>query len=273
MSLFRYNPEIHDHPEFSRGQQGYDPNQPRVPKGHSDGGQWTSGAYTNAKRDEADAKPVRLAFLPFIAAAEATINLIGMGLALLAARSQHNSRDQQAVAEFRSYKYSKDGNDPKGKINRRDVVMLSPAELEQKCRAFDVVQKLLDKAAETVNARELEEGKRLSASEYGTAVHKLIKDQIEELNRKGQNRYKLRAEVTFLKGEEKDYGTEDAIRIDVYEPRGRTICLYDPKTGEGRRNIISAERAYEIASNTIGKGYTNVIVTELRPRVKRNPPF
>lgn len=43
MSLFRYNPEIHDHPEFGRGQHGYDPNQPRVPKGHSDGGQWTSG--------------------------------------------------------------------------------------------------------------------------------------------------------------------------------------------------------------------------------------
>ena len=40
MSLFRYNPEIHDDPEFHRRQHGYNRNQPRVPAGHSDGGQW-----------------------------------------------------------------------------------------------------------------------------------------------------------------------------------------------------------------------------------------
>jgi hypothetical protein len=35
--------------------QGYDPNQPRVPSGHSDGGQWTktpgSGAPAIARRE------------------------------------------------------------------------------------------------------------------------------------------------------------------------------------------------------------------------------
>jgi len=50
VSLFRYNPEIHDHPEFGHGQHGYDPNQPRVPKGHSDGGQWTSAGGGSASR-------------------------------------------------------------------------------------------------------------------------------------------------------------------------------------------------------------------------------
>lgn len=33
----------HDaHPSHPHGHRGYDPNQPRVPKGHPDGGQWTS---------------------------------------------------------------------------------------------------------------------------------------------------------------------------------------------------------------------------------------
>jgi len=50
VSLFRYNPEIHDHPEFSHGRHGYDPNQPRVPKGHSDGGQWTNEGSGSAPR-------------------------------------------------------------------------------------------------------------------------------------------------------------------------------------------------------------------------------
>ena len=47
MSLFRYNPEIHDNPEFHR-RRGYDPNQPRVPAGHDDGGQWTRGGGGSA---------------------------------------------------------------------------------------------------------------------------------------------------------------------------------------------------------------------------------
>lgn len=313
MSLFRYNPEIHDHPEFGRDQHGYDPNQRRVPKGHSDGGQWTSGggrvplkqlaahqldrvvddsagpdvragASANQYRgdeealgDKPDASSTKLAFVPppvIAAAVQATVRAIGIGLALLAARSERNNRDQQAVFQFRSYGHRKEGNDPEGKIDPSAVVMLSPRELREKCQAFDDVQDMVNKAAEAVNARERKEGKRLSNAEYGTAVHKHIKDQIDELNRKGLNRYNLRAEVTFFEGGEKTYGTADAIRVDIHEPRSpRTVCIYDPKTGDESRNIINPKRAYEIARHTMGKPHLNVYVTEVRSTVGRNPPF
>jgi hypothetical protein len=56
VSLFRYNPEIHDNPEFHGRRHGYDPNQPRVPAGRDDGGQWTRGGRGSAP-------PTRLAAL------------------------------------------------------------------------------------------------------------------------------------------------------------------------------------------------------------------
>jgi hypothetical protein len=56
VSLFRYNPEIHDNPEFHGRRHGYDPNQPRVPAGHDDGGRWTRGGRGSAP-------PTRLAAL------------------------------------------------------------------------------------------------------------------------------------------------------------------------------------------------------------------
>jgi hypothetical protein len=276
VSLFRYNPEIHDNPEFHGRRHGYDPNQPRVPAGHDDGGRWTRGAYganAGVPRDDADAPLGRLAFVPppvITAAAQATARVIGLGLGLLAAKSQSNSRDQQAVAELRVYQY---GKDPKGNAELKAVTMLSPAEVEKACRAVGDVQKFTDIAAKMANARELKEGKMRNA-EYGTAVHTGVKDEVRELILKGQNPYNLSAEVTYLKGEPETYGTKGAPRTDVYERRSAsTICLYDIKTGDSTRNIITPERAAEIAKHTFGEGYTRLFIIEIRPTVKRNPPL
>jgi hypothetical protein len=208
------------------------------------------------------------------AAAQATARVIGLGLGLLAAKSQGNSRDQQAVAEFRAYKYRKEGNDPKGKIELSTVEMLSPKEVERACQALRTVQKYVDAAAKTVNARELEEGKRLSNTQYGTAVHKETKDQVDELKRKGRNPHNLSAELSFAKTMEANYGTKDSIRIDLHEPRRpTTLCIYDIKTGNETRNIVTPKRAAEIADNVAAGGYTHVFITEVRPGVERNPPF
>ena len=279
MSLFRHNPEIHDNSEIRHFRHGYNPNQPRVPAGHDDGGQWTRGAYgagAGVPRDDVDAPPVQLAFVPppliaagATAAARAAAAVIGLGLAFVGALSQRNSRDQQAVAELRVYQY---GKDPKGNAELKAVTMLSPAEVEKACRAVGDVQKFTNKAAETVNARELKEGKMPNA-QYGTAVHADVKDQVRELILRGQNPYNLSAEVTYLKGEPEKYGTKGAPRTDVYEHRSAsTVCLYDIKTGDSTRNIVSPARALEIAENTFGKGYTRLFIIEIRPTVKRNPP-
>ena len=111
-------------------------------------------------------------------------------------------------------------------------------------------------------------------AEYGTAVHTGVKEQVRELIRKGQNRYNLSAEVTYLKGEPAKYGTPGAPRTDVYEHRSAsTVCLYDIKTGDNTRNIITPERAAEIAEHTFGKGYTRLFIIEIRPAVERNVPL
>lgn len=307
MSLFRYNPEIHDHPEFRDRRHGYDPNQPRVPAGHSDGGQWTSEVGSNAGLDaQAKASPdelkaasgensgaprVQLAFapVPVIVAAEVAAEaaaavlaraagaIVGYAVGTFTARGLRKSKntDEEPLAEFRAYRFTKYGNDPKGKIDFSSSTRVSPQEIERSCRAFADVQSYVDEAAERVNAREREDGELLSKTRYGTEVHKDTKDQVDKLEEGGENRYNISAEVTFLKGAPADYGTKDAVRVDVWEPRRviKTICLYDPKTGESPRNIITPARAAELAEHSFLKGYTRLYIIELRPNVRRNPPF
>ena len=201
----------------------------------------------------------------------AAVAVIGAGLAYLAAKSQRNSRDQQAVIEFRAYRYRKEGDDPEGKIDLSAPAMLSRSEVEQYCKALSKVQEYTDEAAKSVNARELRENKYMSASQYGTAVHKALKDIIEALK---SNPYNLSAEISFAKTQEVNYGTKDSIRIDVHEPlRPITLCVYDIKTGDEARNIVSPTRAAEIAKNMTEKGYIRLLITEIRSRVPRNPPF
>jgi hypothetical protein len=296
VSLFRYNPEIHDNPEFHDRRHGYDPNQPRVPAGHDDGGQWTRGAYgadAGVPRDDANAPPVRLAFVPVLGAAvagaaettagvaaaaaiaRAAAAVVGFAAGVFTARSQRESTDQQPAFEFRAYRFTKYGDDPNGKIDFSATTRVSPQEIEQNCRAVADVQGYTDKAAEAVNARELKERKRLSNREYGTAVHKDTKDQVDDLKLTGRNPYDLSAERTFLKGAPETYGTKDAVRVDIWEPRRdiKTICLYDPKTGDSPRTIISPARAAELAEHSFAKGYTRLYIIEIRPTVERNPPF
>ena len=176
VSLFRYNPEIHDNPEFHGRRHGYDPNQPRVPAGHDDGGQWTRGAYgadAGVPRDDADAPRAQLAFAPVLGAgaaaagaaettagvavaaalARAAAAVVGFAAGVFTARPQRKSTDQQSTFEFRAYRFTKYGDDPKGKIDFSATTRVSSQEIEQNCQAFADVQEYTDKAAEAVNAR------------------------------------------------------------------------------------------------------------------------
>ena len=71
----------------------YNPNQPRVPAGHHDGGQWTSEGGQPGER----VQPVFLG-PTFSLMVEASINLYAI-LAL------QNSRDRQAVVSFKARGY------------------------------------------------------------------------------------------------------------------------------------------------------------------------
>lgn len=59
-------------------------------------------------------------------------------------------------------------------------------------------------------------------------MHFNLKEQIARLRDPD-----FRAEVSYLKNQEENYGGKDSIRIDVLEKVGDgTVCVYDIKTGQ-----------------------------------------
>lgn len=126
-------------------------------------------------------------------------------------------------------------------------------------RAVREVQALTDDAVAAVRSS----GKVLSAQQFGTAVHAKLKADID-----GRDDGYLKAEVSFLKGWEDDYGVKGTIRIDAFErvsKRPDTVCIYDIKTG---RSGLSFPRMLEMVVNSqkaFNGQIRHFIVTEVRP--------
>jgi hypothetical protein len=300
VSLFRYNPEIHDDPRS--GQHSYDPNQPRVPKGHSDGGRWTSGggeglakfqpngvaddsndwrdAWAEASpeelQDSSSDKPraplnqVALLQIPAAIVAAGAENAAGsaaatwLGLSAYSALSQRNTRDRRAVIEFNAKQF---GPDESSEIDLKSITSLNYDQVKSACKRIEIVQGIVDKAVAEVRADELRNRTRLSPSQFGTAVHTIVEREIKLLNDP-----MLSSEVSFVKmkeenGQTKDpevkRGTKGSIRVDVYEKTDNgTVCVYDIKTGWSG---LSIPRINEIAFNSWRKGSPYFIITEIRP--------
>lgn len=130
-------------------------------------------------------------------------------------------------------------------------------EVDDACPRHGEVQSRTDDAARTVR----NEGRGLSAQQYGTAVHKVLKRQIKRLDDPA-----LRAEVSFAKTAEESYGAPDSVHIDVLEDAGnQTACIYDIKTG---KRGLSLARSLELA-RTVSMafpGTRRMILIETRPR-------
>jgi hypothetical protein len=278
----------------------YDPNQPRVPAGHSDGGQWTAGGggvqppssseeidkeiarimrdpdalrhtrgmdaasdLRDANSDLSDRERPQLAqFSPNRLPSRP--GLIGALLGLFAALSARNSPTQRATFDFNAREFLRD---PLGELDRANVRQLNQSEVGNVCKKLADVQARTDRIASAVRAN----APYLSASQFGTAVHAHLAQEINEPRRpdgspKDPN---YRAEVSYWKMREDDaYGRKDSIRIDVLEHAGRRlVCVYDIKTGKSRRSGLSLERMLEIAKNVLGAygDVERIIITEVRP--------
>jgi hypothetical protein len=211
----------------------YDPNQPRVPRGHSDGGQWTDGG----------GGLIQPAFAG--AARYVAVKTIEAGLALYTWMSARNSYDQQAIIAIRAREYLRNEGEP---IKVEDVRVLNRNEVKSICERFKLTQRLVNEAAAEVRA----EGKNLPPAEYGTAVHSKLKDKV-----KAEGDPNFRGEVSYLKGKEEGAGQEGWIRIDVLDRvSDDMVCVYDLKTG---RRPLSVPRIIEIARN----------VSEAYPKTRR----
>jgi hypothetical protein len=258
------------------GRRGhYDPNQPRVAAGNSDGGQWTDvdrhgagSALSDSERPQLaqfspDGPPVRSPVRPPVRppAVPPTRGpgLFGVLATLYALWSARNTSEGRAVFEFNAREYLKDSND---ELVEADVDRLNREEVKKACPGIDEVQ---DKANKAYSDVMLEGGWFMSPQQLGTAVHKQLERSI-----KGDARSKLKAEVSRVKSEDanKDYGIRDSVRIDVLEcPDTKTTCVYDIKTGKSRSSGLSPRRMRELASYafTACPGAERVIVTEIRP--------
>lgn len=255
------------------GRRGhYDPNQPRVPAGHSGGGQWTDanrGAGPSLhERPQIDRAVLAGESLADIAAGHLPIERVqakpnqrripnpiefidAARLGLYNELSARNGANQQTIVEFRAAQYRRDTID----ITR--VAVLSRDELGNRCPLLGDVQSLTNEA--TVETRG--SGISMSPQQFGTAVHTLLKQKIIEFDHPN-----LKGEVSFLKGKEEGYGVKDTVRIDVLEKvNHNTVCIHDIKTG---RSPLTFPRMLEMVVNSqrMYKGQIrNFIVTEVRP--------
>jgi hypothetical protein len=130
------------------------------------------------------------------------------------------------------------------------------------CPRYREVEDRLDAAVAAVNNAG---GAEMSATQYGTAVHKNLQDQIRNL---GDDNF--RAEVSYIKSELEKYGTRGSVRIDVMENVNEGLaCVYDIKTGN---TDLSPARRQEIANNVqhlFGPNSRATVIVEVKPRMSR----
>lgn len=224
----------------------FDEDQPRVPAGNPDGGQWTNGS--------GDGEGMRLDQV-FLDPRRAVIQR-GMeaALSLFSGLSASNGEGGQAFIAFnaREFRVGDDHDMPMAAVAR-----LTRDEVDAYCPRFADVQQRTDETY----ARIAQERPFASASQLGTAVHVSLREQIDKL---GDPDY--HAEVSRLKSQEAGYGVRGSIRIDALEGvRPETVCVYDIKTG---RSGLTPARMFEIAASAsrIFPGTRRLVVTEIRPR-------
>jgi len=250
----------------------YNPLQPRVPKGHPQGGRWTDGNHGQAtileeggragsrygqdtilqppRQADDEEPPVQLALLQPVLRRAARITLRGIagqqaareaaiknGLAWFSALSALNSPDERAFIEFEAHQYER------GKENTLEYTnlgILTREEFEKMCKHLAKVQEFVDEAAEEANR---ETG--LTPQTYGTEVHKRLEAKINARGPKElwAERSAVKSTAALPEGIQKylkehgelPRGYPETVRTDGFEYFGQgTVCVYDAKTGEAK---------------------------------------
>ena len=191
------------------------------PAGSADGGQWTDDDSEAAASGIADGERRQLAQFP-LPNTNPTRQMVRPGppvvtlLTLFAALSAQNSPEQRAIFEFNARAFRRD---PNGELDRANVEVLNREQVENECRKLEKVQEKTDKAVDNINDQIRRTGMYMSPSQFGTAVHKNLKDQIVDLRNPN-----LRAEISYWKMKEDNvYGRPGSIRGGC--PReGRREC-------------------------------------------------
>ena len=274
----------------------YDPNQPRVPKGHEDGGEWTRRGYgaqqtpgpsgaarrhqreSDSERNEqyallqtvlrgASALRPRLPFaLPFgLPPADTPFRLPPEPTEDEARRAAENTERNLALYSLLSARNTPD---------RRAVAVFN-ARVFPGRKGELVLNEVRVLTRKEVNAacnelstvqKATNEAVRIIGPKgnreprlYGTDVHTWVKVLIDE-----EGNTRLQAELSLRRPGA--HGLEGSIRLDIFEDASDAlVCVYDVKTGDSG---LSFERMQEIAQRVLEKypGVHFVVITEVKPQ-------
>jgi hypothetical protein len=208
-----------------------------------------------------DLPRVQQAFLPLIPTIPPTVTTtIELGLILFAWLAGRKQQDRVAIFGFKARRYRGQGSPEEP--DAAFVSELTREEVKEVCKKLDDAQERTDDAVDKVRKA----GGYSNASDFGTKVHKIIADGINNL---GNRNYIAEVSVMKSKLEAAYYSKLDTVRVDVFEnrPRSRTVCIYDPKTGS---KGLSLPRMAELA-NTAEREFPGtkwIIVIEVRPGQK-----
>lgn len=265
----------------------FDPRQPRVPAGHPDGGQWTAtggGAQVGAAgagRGGSERLPtggsgrpgiggeeavvVPAAFMPGIAAQDAAARLrAGVTLGLGAAITLYNRLFADPdpvltpvieVERSTAFPLDKDGN-----LVVAQVRAFPREEIASVCPSYDAIQTLTTEARDQIDAGLGTDGPWTPQSR-GTAIHM----RVAELIKQTPSLAHVKTEMSLnLDGTDSYYGEPASIRVDELELSGKTVCIYDTKTG---RSGLTFRRMLELSSHAAKnyEGFDRIVVTEVRP--------
>lgn len=284
--------------------QKYHPDQPRIPAGNSDGGQWTDGSGGSGAAGSE--RPTKIDFSGSRPGAQGTtINPItplkpgprlgrggGAGIAaeslLRVIEKDPFNSSFKGTADEATDRYNwllenapdnivpalhftphefRTGQGPKLETT---VVPLLREQAEDACPLYGAVQTEANLATEEAIKR----GNYRSASEFGTEVHKIMKCYIihkyPESLIPEQSYLKYAQEVAGDKKYGEDgvrYGLTGSLRLDVLEKVGNgVICVYDLKTG---KSGLSPARMLEIGQSVhrnFGDVY-RIIIIPIQPRL------
>lgn len=250
-----------DDPNGDHHRYGYDPKQPRVPKGRHGGGQWTRGAA--GPQEQA----VRLAFYDPTKPSRGIPQrgLVGIALSLLGsfirALLPDGEMDAEPVLVFRGRDYTRNPDDT---WRDRGLIALSEKEIWEICgkKGLEELQKLIDDAANSVA------GKELAPGPAGTKAHQFAK---EVLDKRKPDRIATEVLIAWDEkaGEYKEIDRKDnpkhSIRLDLRIVNGETVvCVGDYKFGE---RGLSAKRSKQILKKVaeVFPDVTRILIFEGKP--------
>jgi hypothetical protein len=286
------------------GSDHCDPNQPRVPAGHSGGGRWTRMGALLGGSEERDAParegagpaahvpredaPIRLAQLagsdanrPVFPGPSMLNPLVLQAATLAYRRHAEQAKDGELpVFVFKAREYRRE----EGKeLDLAGVRVLERREAERRCPRTEDIQQLIDKSIGEVLAQP--GGRDLSPQVRGTRAHSLLKHKINEFAENLKQRIEtpppedtlavrdldvtiedLGAEVPLRSdGNVASPGKRGSVRLDVSYKFKRIGCVVDLKTGE---RGLDGPRAAKLAARTLARykeEIDEVLVMEMKP--------